>query len=364
MYATSLIFPSGLANRLQIFAMSKEFAKVLGDDYILGGKRIVLSEAGFRIINFDESRSFKLALKYLRFIKANAIEEVYCREPRLLFFLILYNKIIFHLPIKFIYEVHTIFKNTFVDLVVDWFLARMADRFVFLTEHLAARYEKRYRLHYRPANVAPDGVDLSIFDIKLSKNEAKEKLGFSPESALIGYFGRFTTMDQDKGILDILKAMKDLPQNVRFLGVGGHHSDVDYYESLARSLGVSQKIILKGHVPQHDLALYHKASDILLMPFPWSEHYAYYMSPMKMFEYMASRRPIIATNLPSIREVLNDKNASLISPDDPKALSSAITKLLDDPSYAESLANQAYRDVQNYTWEKRTAKILSWMAKA
>jgi len=99
----------------------------------------------------------------------------------------------------------------------------------------------------------------------------------------------------------------------------------------------------------------------LLMPFPDTPHYAYYMSPIKMFEYMAAGRAIIATNLPSIREVLTDDNAVLIENSEPKVIATAIEKLAQDPDLRARLGQNAKRDAQEFTLEKRVKKIIEFI---
>jgi len=85
------------------------------------------------------------------------------------------------------------------------------------------------------------------------------------------------------------------------------------------------------------------------------------MSPLKMFEYMAAQRPIIASDLPSIREILNENNAVLIKPDSPDDLARGIEQLLKKPDFSAKIAKRAYQDVQRYTWQKRTEKILDFI---
>ena len=85
------------------------------------------------------------------------------------------------------------------------------------------------------------------------------------------------------------------------------------------------------------------------------------MSPVKMFEYMAGGRPIIASDLPTIREVLNEKNAVFVPPDNPSALAQAIEELLKHPERAQEFARQAKRDVLAYSWDERTKRILSFI---
>jgi glycosyltransferase involved in cell wall biosynthesis len=81
---------------------------------------------------------------------------------------------------------------------------------------------------------------------------------------------------------------------------------------------------------------------------------------LKLFEYMASGRPIVASDLPSIREVLtDDHNALLVEPGNPQALTAAIRRLKADPGLGERLTRQALDDVRQYTWERRAAKLES-----
>jgi len=87
------------------------------------------------------------------------------------------------------------------------------------------------------------------------------------------------------------------------------------------------------------------------------------MSPLKMFEYMASKRPIIASGLPSIREILNENNAVLVRPGDYKDLADGIEKVIINKELSGRLAEQAFKDAQEYSWEKRAERILDFIIK-
>jgi glycosyltransferase involved in cell wall biosynthesis/peptidoglycan/xylan/chitin deacetylase (PgdA/CDA1 family) len=216
--------------------------------------------------------------------------------------------------------------------------------------------------------VATNGVDLSIFDLALSKSQALKKLSLDhglkqrmSSSFVLLYTGSFRTMGQEKGIEDILKALTELGDTpVFFLAVGGSAADREFYETEARRLGVADHASFIGRVSAEELAVFQKASDTLLMPFPRIAHYEYFMTPLKLFEYMAAERPIIASNLPSIREVLTDESALFVPPDDPRALARAIRSLAEKPERGAGLAARAAADAKQYTWERRARSIQEW----
>ena len=80
---------------------------------------------------------------------------------------------------------------------------------------------------------------------------------------------------------------------------------------------------------------------------------------MKLFEYLACERPILSSDLPVLREVLNEENSILLPGEDIDSWISALHRLETDPGLCRRLATQARRDAQQYTWEARARKILS-----
>src|SRR3989344_2519444 len=176
------------------------------------------------------------------------------------------------------------------------YFIKKAVKVIAVTNTLAELYKKcrlpagRQGFKESDILVARDGVDLKIFDINISKEDARAKLGLPQNAVLLGYTGATHTMGMGKGLEDMTEAVAEIlksRQNVFLVSVGGNKT---YTEG--NNLFIER-------VPRAKLALYQKAFDVLLMPFPKTTHYSYYMSPMKMFEYMASKRPIVASNLPS-----------------------------------------------------------------
>ena len=124
-------------------------------------------------------------------------------------------------------------------------------------------------------------------------------------------------------------------------------------------------VILTGFIPNADLPLYQAACDVLLMPY--QKHVAAssggdiaaYLSPMKLFEYLACGRAILSSDLPVLREVLNPDNAVLLDPEDVEGWAAALRLLQNDAHLRAMLGEQARRDAALYTWEARAGAILA-----
>jgi glycosyltransferase involved in cell wall biosynthesis len=85
---------------------------------------------------------------------------------------------------------------------------------------------------------------------------------------------------------------------------------------------------------------------------------ARYLSPMKLFEYLACGRAILSSDLPVLQEVLNISNAILLPPDDIETWAQAIKRLQSNPHLCQQLSHQAQQDALRYTWESRASRIL------
>lgn len=206
--------------------------------------------------------------------------------------------------------------------------------------------------------VASDGVDLERFSEQTNTEEAKLALGISGDKKVIGYVGH---LYQGRGIDIIIEIAKKRPK-YDFLIVGGNEKDVIFWKEYIKEENVDN-MNLVGFKPNEKLPSYLYASDVLIMPYTEQSPTFEYMSPMKMFEYMAAKRPIVASDFSVIKEVLIDrKNALLIDPSDIGGYVKAIDLLLNDPQMSSSLAGNAYEDVQSHSWQNRALKIVSFVA--
>ena len=139
---------------------------------------------------------------------------------------------------------------------------------------------------------------------------------------------------------------------------------VPRYLELARRCGVpAHQLRFVDRVPNCEVPYWIRACDVVTIPWPWTEFSAYFTSPLKLFEYMAAGAPILATDLPSLREVLrHGENAWLVKPGDPRALAEGMDRLLQDLSLRDRIARQSKVEAQQYSWEQRAAKILAHLS--
>ncbi len=199
--------------------------------------------------------------------------------------------------------------------------------------------------------LAPDGADLT---------ETESFTNDRNTVPLIGYAG---SLYPGKGIETIIKIAKEMPE-YNFTIAGGTESQINEFK---QSSGL-KNIFFTGFLPPSQTPHFLSKCDILLAPYSrevYSENHkkiniADWMSPLKIFDYMASKKPIIASNLPSIREILEDKKTSLlIDPDDICGWKNSIVKILCKPKLAKELSENAHELLKDkYTWKLRAERVL------
>ncbi len=201
-----------------------------------------------------------------------------------------------------------------------------------------------------------NAVDIDEFDISLTQGDARKQLKIASEGHIVLYTGHLYGW---KGVDTLARAVEFLPPNVTVYFVGGTEKDI---WSFKKRFGHISNIVIAGHKNHKEMPLWQRAADVVVVPNTAKEDISKYdTSPMKIFEYMASKKPIVATDIPSIREILNDTNSVIVSPDDPKAMAQGIMNVLNDNVLAQKIADQAYHDVAVHTWEERAKRVLSFV---
>lgn len=252
------------------------------------------------------------------------------------------------------------FPNCFYELHVaptdKFFLYRSLFRrmrgFVTITKWGGDELVRKFGIPRERIMHAPGGVSIKQFDIPVSKDEARKKLDLPFDKKLALYTGH---LYEWKGVDTLAQAAALLPQDTEIIFVGGTPNDVEVFK---KKYATIPNIHIIGHQPHEAIPLWQRAADVLVLPNTEKKRISKYnTSPMKLFEYMASGVPIVASDLPSLREVISDDTAVFVAPDNPAALAEGITRILSDFSSSEQMGKAARNEVERYSWKRRSDQI-------
>jgi glycosyltransferase involved in cell wall biosynthesis len=210
-----------------------------------------------------------------------------------------------------------------------------------IRDSLASSYGAR-----EGVRVVPNGCDVPV-------DRAFPSL---PEDGRILYAGQLYPW---KGVDVLVEAATRLPE-ARLVILGGIHGEADLprVRALVAARGLSGRTEMPGTVPQARVAEEMRRASIVVVPFLKTAMTERHTSPLKAFEAMAAGRAIVATDLPSSREILEDgKDALLVAPGDPAALASALERLLKDRGLALRLARAAWEKAPRYSWDSRAQAL-------
>lgn len=238
-----------------------------------------------------------------------------------------------------------------------WRVVSRSDGLVTTTEALKRYVIARCRHLAGRVWVEPAGADITeINPDSLDRDAARRALDLeSVRGPVIVYTGRVM---EEKGVgvlLDATDRIVDLQPRVLIVG--------KIYDSRYLHRSTSSELVrFEGFVPPGRTISYLAAADILVLPSTPDLSYARYTSPLKLAEYLASGRPVIAADLPVLREVLEpQRNALLYPPYDSKQLASAIRRLWEDTELASHLAANAVARAKEHSWDERALRVSEYV---
>ncbi len=211
---------------------------------------------------------------------------------------------------------------------------------------------------HAPARVVPNGARLAESDaIGSELDDSKRDL----DVVYVGQLYRW------KGVDSLIAAMAQLPGR-RLTVVGGNDpNDIARARAHAREAGVADRVEFVGQVSPATVAGWLRRARVGVVPLPGAGFIeaSTFTSPLKVFELMQAGVPLVASDLPSMRELLRSgEHALLVTPDDPAALAAGIARLLEDRALAARLVHAASEHVRAYTWERRAQRLLEFITTA
>jgi glycosyltransferase involved in cell wall biosynthesis len=204
--------------------------------------------------------------------------------------------------------------------------------------------------------VNPNGVDPSLFRPDLSGDAVRARLGLKSNLA-IGFSGTFGAWHGIPTLAAAIPMVLAARPDVRWLVIG----DGPLRSILDDAVRGDERVVRPGMLPHAEMPSYLAACDILVSPHGrQADGGEFFGSPTKLYEYMATGRPIVASRLGQIAEVLEDDvSALLVPPDEPAALADAIVRLVDDACLRTRLGRGARQAAeQRHTWRQNAARVL------
>jgi glycosyltransferase involved in cell wall biosynthesis len=202
--------------------------------------------------------------------------------------------------------------------------------------------------------VMHNAVDPVVFNAAVSGQEVRRRYGLD-DRLVAGFVGWLRHWHGLADLIDAVRSSELLARGLRLLivGIGPAFLQV---ERRVRELGLADKIILTGAVAHADVPAHVAALDIALQPRATA-----YACPMKLIEYMAMGRCIVAPDQANIRELLSDRmNARLFPPGDYRRLIHLVSELMDSPAERASLGRNALQTVvaRDLTWRGNAMRAL------
>jgi glycosyltransferase involved in cell wall biosynthesis len=192
-----------------------------------------------------------------------------------------------------------------------------------------------------------NGIRGDLFHTKVDGTPRRNEYGIADDAIVIVFLGSFQPFHRVDLLLEAA-AKLETDQKIHLFLVGGDKR-VPEYEAMAHKLGLADIATFTGRIPYEDVASYIAAGDIAIIPATSS-----YTNPMKLYEYMALGKAVLAPRQPNVVEIAtHDENAYLFEPEDLDSMIAALKIMIEDAPLREKLGNNAAKRGAENTWMKR-----------
>ena len=213
--------------------------------------------------------------------------------------------------------------------------------------------ESKFLGDYRDKiEVIPNGINLEEFEISLSKEECRDKLGLPHDKKIILFFGNIVAYKGPHILLKAFSKVKAQFNDLKLVFAGRGEMQEELAESAAK-LGIKNDVLFTGYVDDRLKPFYYKSADIFCLPsITMAEAFG-----IVNLEAMACGIPVISSKLGGIPDVVIDKETGLlVKPEDEEALAESLIFLLENEDIASKMGKNGKKKVEEYSWEKIAGK--------
>jgi glycosyltransferase involved in cell wall biosynthesis len=229
---------------------------------------------------------------------------------------------------------------------------RRCDRFIVLSRAFGEILHREYDIPWEQIHIIPGGVDIERFQLNLTRQQAREVLGFPPERTILFTPRRLV---QRMGIDILLQALVEVKRQVPdvWLAIAGKGALRIPLEQQARSLGLQEHVKFLGYVPDEQLPVAYQAADLTVVPSQSLEGFG-----LIVLESLACGTPVLSTPVGGMPEILQPFQPTLVT-ETPAAdaLANRLSDLLAGKIRLPDRAACREYAVSNYDWKTIAPKV-------
>jgi len=241
--------------------------------------------------------------------------------------------------------------------LIEKITCKFSNFIVCVTEGLKNIISERYLISEDGFFVVPNGTNPGIMR-SLDQKECREKLGLPPEKRYVGFVGTFTSHQGLEHLVECAKLIVGKYPELIFLIVGDGPMRKKLEEQIQKR-GLSSFFILPGGVSQEKVVYYINSMDICVAPFTRMRNERIGLSSLKIYDYMACNKPIVASDIPGVGELLREHNLGIpVPPDNTQELANAIISILSSGEHISKYGQEGRRVIlEKFDWEITAKKI-------
>ncbi|EAS75363.1 predicted glycosyltransferase [Vibrio alginolyticus 12G01] len=347
-YITSIALDKKQAQAVQVSSMIRAFSELLGNDFLAitcsssdvlkSNTNLIVHKTKFN----GKIKKFLFPFLTSKYCRDNLVKFVYCREIFIALFHALCGRTV-------IYELHE-FNNIFYQ---KWLLklALALKNILFVTVSNQGKIELQSISESVRCEALPNGV---FCDDYLNAIQNKETIHYDLFSNSTEKYKFVYTGSLYKGNdADIIFMMANVNLDIAYFCVGGSSKE---FIQIWEKFGSPKNVYHIKHVSREKVIDYQSSADALVYPISNTNTIKNYTSPLKLFEYMASGRPIIGKNLGAVKEILTENNAYIFTDENIKSVICEVIFDLDNNNYKGQDNRELAKN--KYSWEARVSKIL------